>query len=106
MRLKLVFNVLFFAVSNLLLKFFNKVIFCFVSVLSDLDINKLRLSPKSSIILFNMVFNSFFSTLAKVNDADLKTTFHFQVYLFQNLFYRQSMVVENKVLHPLDKAYL
>ena len=73
MRLKLVFNVCFFAVSNLLLKFFNKVIFCFVSVLSDLDINRLRLSPKSSIILFNMVFNSLFSTLAKVNDGDLKT---------------------------------
>ena len=74
MRLKLVFNVrFFFAVSNLLLKSFNKIIFCLVSVLSDLDINKLRLSPKSSIILFNIVFNSFFSAFAKVHDGNLKT---------------------------------
>ena len=86
MRLKLVFNVCFFAVSNLLLKFFNKVIFCFVSVLSDLDINKLRLSPKSSIILFNMVFNYFFSTLAKVNDGDLKTIISLSGIFISNLF--------------------
>ena len=64
----------FFVVSNVLLKFFNKVIFYFVSVLFDLVIKVcLRLRSKSSIILFNMVFNSFFSTIAKVNDGDLKT---------------------------------
>ena len=74
MQLKLLFNVCFFIVSNLLLKFFIKVIFCFVSVLPDLDIKVcLRLRPKSLIILFNAVFNSFFSILEKVNDGDLKT---------------------------------
>ena len=65
---------LFFIASNLLLKFFNKVIFCFVSVLSLLLIKVyVKLRSKSSMILFNIVTNSLFSTLAKVNDHDLKT---------------------------------
>ena len=61
-------------ISYLLLRFFNKVIFCFISVLSDLDTEVgLRLRSKSSIILFNTTFHSFYSMLAKVNDGDLNT---------------------------------
>ena len=106
MRLKLFRNICFFIKLNLLLKFFNILVFCFVLFSSSSDIKvSLRFKSKSSIILSNDSFKSFLAILAKFSVGDLKLVNHLRSRLIQNLFCHQLINVENTLVN-LDKAYL